>query len=74
MTIRESLKTEIDTLSEDALREVRNFLLFQKYRDLLETDDNTYLNAIPGMADSIKDGIKTPLSECVSLSGVWADV
>ena len=71
MTIRELLKIEIDTLSDEALREVRDFLLFQKYRDILEMDDNTYLNTIPGMADSIKEGNKTPLSECVPLSDVW---
>ena len=74
MTTRESIKIEIDTLSDDALREVRDFMLFQKYRSLLDMDDNTYLKAIPGMADSIKEGNKTPLSECVSLSGVWIDV
>ena len=74
MTIRESIKTEIDMLSDDALREVRKFLLFQKYRDILETDDNAFLNNIPGMIASIKDGVKTPLSECVPLSSVWPDV
>jgi len=67
MTIQETVKNEIDTLSTDALYAVRDFLLFQKYRDILEMDDTTYLNSIPGMTDSIKDGIKTPLSECVSL-------
>jgi len=74
MTIRETVKNEIDALSNDALYAVRDFLLFQKYRDILEMDDTTYLNSIPGMADSIKDGIKTPLSECVALSDVWTDV
>ena len=74
MTIRELIKTDIDTLSDDALREVRDFLLFQKYRDILEMDDNTYLNAIRGMVDSIKEGNKTPLSECIPLSEIWTDV
>ena len=74
ITIRESIKTEIDTLSDEALHEVRDFLLFQKYRAILEMDDNTYLNAVRGMADSIKEGNKTPLSECVPLSEVWKDV
>jgi hypothetical protein len=74
MTIRESVKNEIDTLPNDALYAVRDFLLFQKYRDILQMDDNIYLNTIPGMADSIKDGIRTPASECVPLSDVWADV
>ena len=74
MTIRESLKKEIDALSNEELYAVRDFLLFQKYRDILEMNDDAYLNAIPGMADSIKNGIKTPLSDCVPLSDVWADV
>ena len=62
MTIRESVKA------------VREFMLFQKYRAILETDDAAYLNSIPGMADSIREGIATPLSECVPLSRVWDDV
>ena len=74
MNIRESVKSQIDALSDDALYAVRDFLLFQKYRDILEMDDVTYLNAIPGMAESIKDGVKTALSECVHLSDVWPDV
>ena len=74
MTIREAVKTEIDALPDDALYVVRDFLMFQKYRDILEADDTTYLNSISGIADSIKEGTKTPLSECVPLSDVWADV
>jgi len=74
MTIQESVKNDIDTLSNDALYAVRDFLLFQKYRDILAMDDNTYLNTIPGMAASIQEGVKTPLGECVPLSDVWADV
>jgi len=49
-------------------------VLFQKYRGLLETDDSTYLNSIPGMAASIQEGINTPIEECVPLSEVWPDV
>jgi len=74
MTIRESVKKEIDTLSNEMLFAVRDFLLFQKYRDILEMDDTTYLKSIPGMEKSIKEGIETPISECVPLSDVWADV
>ena len=74
MTIQESVKKEIDTLSTEALYAVRDFLLFQKYRDILETNDSEYLSSIPGMADSIKEGVNTPLSECVPLNDVWADV
>ena len=74
MTIQESVKKEIDTLSTEALYAVRDFLLFQKYRDILEMDDSTYLSSIPGMTDSIKEGVNTPLCECVPLSDVWTDV
>ena len=74
MTIRESVKTEIDALPDNALYAVRDFLLFQKHRDILEMSDTAYLNSIPDMADSIKEGVKTPLSECVPLSDVWPDV
>jgi len=74
MTIRESVKAEIDALPDNALYAVRDFLLFQKHRDILEMSDTAYLNSIPDMADSIKEGVKTPLSECVPLSDVWPDV
>ena len=74
MTIQEIIKKEIDTLTLDSLYAVKEFLLFQKYRGILEMDDIDYLNSIPGMADSIADGIKTPLNECVPLSTVWTDV
>jgi hypothetical protein len=74
MTIRESVKAEIDLLPDDRVQTVRDFVLFQKYRAILETDDSSYLNGIPDMAESIKTGVQTPLSECVPLSEVWADV
>jgi hypothetical protein len=74
MTIRESVKTEIDALPDNALYAVRDFLLFQKYRDILEMSDNDYLTSLPGMTDSIKNGVETPLSECLPLSKLWSDV
>jgi len=74
MDIRESVKKEIDSLSNDALYAIRDFLLFQKYRDILEMDDTAYLQSLPGMDASIKDGAQTPLSECTPLSVVWPDV
>jgi len=74
MTIRESVKKEIDTLSDEAICEVRDFILFQKYRNILELDDATYLSAIPGMIDSIQEGEQTPLAKCVPVSKVWPDV
>ena len=35
-----------------------------KYRSLLET---AYINSIPGLADDIIEGMKTPLDQCVEL-------
>ena len=74
MTIQETLKKEIDILPTETLYTLRDFLLFQKYRSILEMDDTAYLNSIPGMADSIKEGIETPFEDCVPLSRVWQDV
>jgi hypothetical protein len=74
MTLRESVKIEIDALPEETLFTVRDFLLFQKYRAILEMDDTTYLNSLPVIMDSIKQGTETPVSECVALSEVWHDV
>jgi hypothetical protein len=73
MTTREFIKNEIDVLPEDAIGAVRDFVLFQKYRAILD-DDTAYLEAIPGMIRSIEEGINTPLSECVPISDVWKDV
>ena len=74
MTIRESIKKEIDTLPDEVIGEVRDFVLFQKYRKILAIDDITYLSSISGMIDSIRRGEETPLSECVPISEVWPDV
>ena len=74
MTIQETLKNEIDLLPDETLYALRDFLLFQKYRNILEMSDTEYLNSIPGMADSIKAGIETSLENCVPLSRVWQDV
>ena len=74
MTVREAVKIEIDSLPDEAVVAVREFVLFQKYRALIEPDDETYLDSIPGMTQSIEEGIETPISECVPLSEVWPDV
>ena len=61
-------------MPEEAVYAVRDFVLFQKYRGILEIDDSTYLNMIPGMMRSIEEGINTPVSKCVPLSEVWPGV
>ena len=36
----------------------------KKYQSLIET---AYLNSVPGLAESIIEGMNTPLNECVSI-------
>ena len=76
MSRREYAKRQIEVLPETAIERVVEFIMFQKYSLGLDEyeNDTDYLNAIPGMAESILDGKATPLSECVPLSEVWEDV
>ena len=74
MTNREYVKAQIDTLPENAIEKLIEFISFQKYSLGLFDDDTDYLASIPGMSKKIKDGLNTPLSECVPLSEVWPDV
>jgi len=74
MTIREYVKNEIDALPDEVIHIVRDFVLFQKFRGLLEIDDSTYLSFIPGMMASIQEGRETPLTECKPMSEIWPDV
>ena len=62
---------QINTLPDSAVEKVMEFVSFQKYSlGLFESDDD-YLASIPGMTESIKEGLATPLSECVPLSEEW---
>jgi hypothetical protein len=70
---REQIKAEIENLPDETVNSVLEFILFQKYRLGLSGDDSAYLNSIPGMTESIKQGREVPLSECVPLFEVWPD-
>ena len=74
MTCREYVKTQIDTLPDSAIEKVIEFISFQKYSLGLHENDTDYLLSVPGMADKIKTGLNTHLSDCVPLSEVWPDV
>ena len=74
MGLRETIQESIGFLSESRLPEVQAFLEFQRYKDISEMDDYTYLSSIPGMMESIQEGINTPLSECRPLAEVWPHV
>jgi len=72
--ITKELFSEIENLPEENVGMLRQFVLFLKHRNELTLDDSAYLSSIPGMMDSIEEGVSTPLSECVPLEKVWADV
>ena len=74
MTNREYIDEQLDTLPENVIEKIAEFITFQRFTLGLYDNDTDYLNSIPGMADTIKDGLHTPLSDCVPLSEVWADV
>jgi hypothetical protein len=68
------VKTQLDLLPESAIEKIIEFISFQRFTLGLYDDDTDYLMSVPGMADKIKDGMSTPLSECIPLSEVWGDV
>jgi len=74
MSGRDYAKIQLDTLPEDVIEKVIEFISFQKFSIGMYDNDTDYLNSIPGMSEKIKEGMNTPLSECVPMSEVWADV
>ena len=74
MSGRDYIKTQIDILPDDVVEKVIEFISFQKFSIGMYDNDTDYLNSVPGMAEKIKTGMDTPLSECVSMTEVWADV
>jgi hypothetical protein len=74
MTNREYIKSQVDELPDNILEKLAEFITFQRFTLGLYDNDTDYLMAVPGMAEKIREGLNTPLSECVSLSEVWPDV
>jgi hypothetical protein len=74
MTSIEYAKNQLDLLPESAIEKIIEFIIFQRFTLGLDEDDTGYLTSIPSMADKIKAGMNTPLSECVPLTEVWGDV
>jgi hypothetical protein len=70
MAVRELIKRDIELLPDEALTDLRKYVLMQKiYFDVFENDTD-YLNSIPGMADKIISGMKEPLNESVTANEV----
>jgi hypothetical protein len=74
MINREYVKGQIDILPENVLENLVEFISFQRFSLGLYDSDTDYLLSVPGMTDTIRAGLGTPLSECVPLSEVWPDV
>jgi hypothetical protein len=74
MSDRDYAKTQIDILPDNAVERVLEFISFQRFSLGLFDSDDDYLASVPGMTESIKNGLASPLSECVPLSKVWPDV
>ena len=74
MSGRDYVKIQIETLPDDIIEKIIEFISFQKFTIGMYDNDTDYLSSIPGMADKIKNGMNTPLSECVPMSEVWSDV
>ena len=74
MNSREYVVAQINTLPDSVVEKVQDFIAYQKFSMGLYDSDDEYLASIPGMTESIREGLATPLSECVPLSEVWPDV
>jgi hypothetical protein len=74
MLTHEYIKTQIDKLPNSALDKVMDFIAYQLFVNNSFDDETDYVMSIPGMAEKLKEGMNTPLSECVPIEEVWADV
>ena len=63
MSNREYAKTQIDTLPDNVVEKIVDYILYQRYCIGLFDNDDDYLASIPGMIDSIKDARNAPESE-----------
>jgi len=70
MSAREYMKAQADTLPEQVVEKVLEFISFQKFSLDLPHNDQDYLESIPRMNEILTEGLATPLSECLSLSDV----
>jgi hypothetical protein len=64
MSRKELLMTQIGSLPDSAVEKVLEFISFQRYSLGLLDNDTDYLDSIPGMTESIVQGMKTPVHEC----------
>ena len=72
MISHEYVKTQIDMLPESTLDKVVDFIMYQRFINGMYMDETDYVMSVPGMAEKTKEGVNTPLSECIPLEEVWA--
>ena len=64
ISTRELIKFEIDSLPDEVLLEIQKYIVLQKSYMGMYDNDTDYLRSIPGMEESIIEGLNTPISEC----------
>ena len=69
MSTREYVKIQIDTLPDNVVDKVQEYIEFQLYCLEIPKSDTEHLKSIPGMMESIEEGMATPLSECLDSLG-----
>ena len=74
MIVRDIVKSQIDTLPEQVVERVLEFITFQRYSLDLYMDETEYLLSVPGMEDKINEALAEELSESVPISEVWTNV
>jgi len=65
MAVRELIQRDIELLPDEALEDLRKYVLMQKFYFNVFDNDTDYLNSIPGMAEKIVSGMQEPLSESI---------
>ena len=74
MITREHIITQLNTLPDDVLEKIAEFISFQKYSLGLFDNDTDYLTSIPGLVDKIKAAASEALEDGIDASEVNFDV
>jgi len=69
MSSRDYVRTQIDILPDSVIDKLQDFIAYQRFSLGLFDSDDDYLASIPGMTESIKEGLATPISECLDSVG-----
>ena len=70
MTDRASIIKDINSLPDDVLNHVQNYIAFLKFNYNLYDNDTDYINSIPGLTKKILDSVNSPKSEFMPMEKV----